>query len=210
VIFLSRALFPTNYLFSSLYKIIFLAPLFYRLIIEKRTFRKALAKHFSLNVLKKYFGLMALYGIGFAFIFVLTFFILEKYLDFQIIVSKLQEAASINLGNLIFIGIYIIFVNSLLEEFFWRGFLFKHLRESIKPWMAYALTGIAFSFYHIMFYYNWFNVVFLIIATLGLAAYATAMNLIFQKYKDLFSCWLVHGIADMAMIFVAFQVFNTI
>ena len=210
IIFLSRLLFPANYFFSSIYKIIYLSPLLFRIYIEKKTLKKSLFENFSLKNFKKNILSTIIIGAFLATFYISSFVVLNKFLDLQIIIDKLQVLISLNLINLIFIGIYIISINSLLEEYFWRGFLFNNLEKLIKPWMAYTLTGIAFSFHHVMFYYNWFNLTFFLIVTIGLAIYAIIMNFIFQRNKDLFSCWLAHGMVDVVQIFIAFKIFSLI
>lgn len=210
IIFLSRNLFSANYVFSSIYKIIFLFPLVFGFFIEKKSIRKALFENFSFKTFRKNLFFSLLIGICLAGIYISGFLVFRNLIDTQIIAVKLTELISINLSNLIFIGVYIILANSLLEEYFWRGFMFKRLNDLINPKLAYIITGLAFSFHHIMFYYNWFSLPVFIAVTLGLTVYSMIMNLIFQKYNDLFSCWLVHGIADVAQIFIAFKVFNLI
>ncbi len=207
IILLSRYLFNANYLFSSIYKLIFLFPIIYAVYIERKTLKKSLTENFSFNTFKKNILLLTLIGITLAGIYLISFFIFQNYIDLQSIVSKLQETASINTTNIIFIGLYIIILNSLLEEYFWRGFLFNKLNK-INPIIAYITTGIAFSFHHVMFYYNWFNITFFIIVTLGLTVYAIIMNYIFYKTKDLFSCWYVHIFADIVQIFIGLKIFG--
>ncbi len=149
-------------------------------------------------------------GIFLALIYFLAFLAFKDFISLGEITSGLKDSISLNTTNLIFIGAYIIFINSLLEEYFWRGFVFKKLFSSIKPLQAYLFSGIAFSFHHVMFYYNWFSPLFFILVTLGLVFYAMIMNFIFQKYKDLFSCWFIHIFADIAQIGIGFFIFMNV
>lgn len=209
LLLLSRNFLPTNYLFSSLYKITFLFPLFYYIVIEKKSFKKIYQEQFSLTTFKKIWKNMLLLGIIAAIFYLGAFFILKGFLDHSLITERLQTFASINTTNILFIGIYIILINSLLEEFFWRGFLFKKLKENVGK-SGYLISGLAFSFHHVMFYYNWFTLPFFLIVTAGLTLYAICMNLIYNKYKDLYSCWLIHGITDTAQILIALMIFGII
>ncbi|HII14043.1 MAG TPA: CPBP family intramembrane metalloprotease, partial [Nanoarchaeota archaeon] len=199
---LSRLFLPTNYLFSSLYKLIFLFPLFYYIYIEKKSLKNIYQENFSFKTVKNTWKKMCILGLGIALIYITTFFLLKGFVDISSIIQKLELVATINTTNIIFIGAYIIFINSLLEEFFWRGFIFKKMKENIGN-KAYIITGLAFSLHHMMFYYNWFTLPFFLIVTVGLSAYAILMNFIFDRYKDLYSCWLVHALADTAQIGIA-------
>jgi membrane protease YdiL (CAAX protease family) len=177
---------------------------------EKKKLKQSLTENFHFIIFKKNIGKLTLLGIFLASIYLASFFIFRNFLDLATITEKLKDLININLTNLIFIGLYIIILNSVLEEYFWRGFLFKHLKNLIKPWQAYLITGLAFSFHHVMFYYNWFNLGFFLLATFGLTAYALIVNYVFHKYQDLFSCWYVHMFADVAQIFIAFKIFGII
>lgn len=210
LILLSRSLFEASYFTSSVYKLVFLFPVFYRVFIEKKEFKVSIFEHFLFPVFKK--RIFSSLGIGaiFILIYVGAFYFFREYLDLQNVVDQLRQMADINVKNILFIGMYIILINSLLEEFFWRGFLFDKLRYQVRQWIAYLLTGIAFSFHHMVFYYNWFDLKYLIIITVGLSIYAMIMNFIFSKTKDLYTCWLIHGCADVAQIFIALKLFNLI
>ena len=207
VIFFSRQMLPNNYLASSIYKLIFLFPIFYRVYVEKKVFRKSVSENFSTANCRKNFPLTISVGGILTLIYLSSFFLFRDYLDLDGIASKLQSAVSLNINNLIFIGLYIVLINSLLEEFFWRGFIFVKLEQVMKSWQAHAISGLAFSLHHIMFYYSWFDSTIFLLVTLGLVGYAIIMNFVFKKCRDLFSCWLVHVMVDVVQIFIAFQCF---
>ena len=209
LLLLSRYFLPSNYLFSSLYKVTFLFPFFYYLILEKKTFKQIYKENLSTKTFKQNWKKMALIGISLAVIYLGTFFFLKGFLDLSTVIEKLQALASINTTNIIFIGIYIIVINSFLEELFWRAFLFKKMKENIGN-ASYFITGLAFSFHHIMFYYDWFTLPFFLLVTIGLSIYAIIMNYLFNKYQDLYSCWFVHAIVDTTQIFIALIIFGII
>ena len=52
-----------------------------------------------------------------------------KFFDFSNVVSSLSKNAGVTINNFIFVAVYISFINSLLEEFFFRGFAFLKLKE---------------------------------------------------------------------------------
>lgn len=208
IILLSRQFLPNNYFFSSLYKLVFLSPIIFAMWSEKKKFKQSLTENFHFTVFKKNIGKLTLLGIFLASLYLASFFIFKNFLDLATITERLKTLININFTNLIFIGLYIIILNSVLEEYFWRGFLFNKLKNLIKPWQAYLITSLAFSFHHVMFYYNWFNLGFFLLVTFGLTAYALIVNYVFHKYSDLFSCWYVHIFADVAQIFIAFKIFG--
>ena len=208
IIFLIRQFLQPNYIISSLYKIIFLAPIIYHIFIYKKTLKQAISENFSFKRFKKNLMSIVIIGFIFALIYLLAFLFFKNYLELETIVTGLGQLASININNIILIGLYIIIFNSLLEEFFWRGLIFKELGKLMKPYKVHTLTGIGFSLHHMVFYYNWFGLALLALVTLGLIFYSISLNFVFRKYKDLFACWLVHASVDIIQIYIALNIFG--
>lgn len=210
LIVLSHTFFPSNYFFSSIYKIIFLAPLFFNIYVEKKSFKQALLKDFSFSDFRRNFFRMFIVGFILSIVYLSGFFIFKDFIDFKLITEKINELATINLNNIVFIGLYIIIFNSILEEYFWRSFIFAELHKTIRPSLAYIISAVAFSFHHVVFFYSWFTPIFFILITVGLITYALIMNFIWNKYRELFSCWLPHAMVDIVQVFIAWQVFSLI
>jgi len=208
MLFLVQKLFPPNFLISSSYKIIFLIPFFYRKLGLEKSVKAALLEGFCWKKFKEKLGVTLLLGLGLSGVYLAAFGIFKSYLNLETIAAGLGNTAGTSAKNIVFIGLYIIVFNSVLEEYFWRGFVFKELKSLIKPWIAYGLTGVAFSLHHIMFYYNWFTLSFFMLATIGLIIFAVLMNLFFAKFQDLFSCWLIHGLVDTVQIYIGLKVFG--
>lgn len=190
------------------YKIVFVVPIFYRMFIDKKTFKQSILENFSFQRFKKNIKVAFGFGIVLTLIYAIAYYVFRGFLNFNIISTELNNLASINTTNIIFLGIYIIVLNSVFEEYFWRGFVFNELRTLIKPWVAYTFTGIAFSLHHVMFYLGWFNIGLFVLVTVGLIGFAIIMNFFFEKYKDLLSCWLIHIFVDCVQIFIGLKIFG--
>ena len=154
----------------------------------------------SFSHFKKYISHALGWGLLFSAFYFCAFFLLKNFLSFETIVAQLHQFASITPQNILFIGLYIIVVNSLLEEFFWRGFFFREMHDLHGLVFAYFITGAGFSLYHVTFFYQWFSLSFVLLAAFGLFVYSSFMCMLFQKYKDLFTCWLIHAIVDVVQI----------
>ena len=197
-----------SYFFSSLYKVVFLFPFLYFSLFEIRSFRIKVFSGFSVLQFKKHFLSAFLWGISFSAIYAFAFFLFRPLLSGDVITSALNSFAAITSSNILLIGLYIIFVNSLLEEFFWRGFFFVEVSSLYGKVLGYIFTGIGFSLYHIAFFYSWFSLPFVLLAALGLFCYSLFMCFLFERYKDLFTCWFIHGLVDIVQIFIALYLFG--
>lgn len=209
-ILFSHQFLPNNYFFSSLYKLIFLTPILYRVYSERKSLKKALTQDFKLKTLKKNFSKLLALGLILSFIYFGAFYLFQSYLPLEYIKERLNGDINLNLSNLFLIGSYVIILNSLLEEYFWRSFIFHELHQRLNLKFAYFISALAFSFHHIMFYYDWFSPLFFLLVTLGLTIYSLLMNHLFVKAKDLFSCWLVHAMVDVIQITIGYLIFTNI
>ena len=78
---------------------------------------------------KKNFAMSLLGGLA-VFVFILAaFFIFRNVFDFSKVAVTLEESIGVSRRNLLFVGIYISLVNSLLEEYFFRGVAFLTLKR---------------------------------------------------------------------------------
>lgn len=67
-----------------------------------------------------------------------------------------MEARHINEKTFTIIFLYIMFGNSLLEEYFFRGIIYYQASQISKPF-AYLLSALMFSLYHIVIFSTWFS-----------------------------------------------------
>lgn len=151
-----------------------------------------------------FIGLMVYAIIMFAYL------ILKNFIDLENIKRILDNNLNVNRDNFIFISIYISFVNSLLEEFFFRGFLFLNLNKLILSKYAYIVSSLAFAIYHVAIMANWFNVGLFIIAMTGLFVGGLIFNYLNDKGSNIYGSWLVHMMANFAINTVGFIMFGII
>ena len=92
------------------------------------------------------------------------YFLLCRFLDFSAIAGQLSQNAGVKKENFLYVSIYISFVNSLLEEFFFRGFGFLNLKPCMGRKSAYFWSAGLFAIYHVAMMIGWFDLwVFLLI-----------------------------------------------
>ena len=131
------------------------------------------------------------------------YFLLSPLFDFSKIAGSLSENAGVDRSNFLPVSLYISFVNSLLEEFFFRGFLFSNLKSLSRPF-AYGFSSLAFSLYHVAMMLGWFSPLLFALVLVGLAAGGVIFNLLNEKLQTVFGSWLVHMFANFAINTIGF------
>ncbi len=196
-----------SYFILSIYKIVYLVPPLFRSYFYKLSIEESVKIGFSGANFRKYWKKAVLWGILFSTVYALGFLFLKNYIPIAGIATSLGEH-NITARNIVFIGIFTIVVNALLEEFFWRGFVYNELKKQKGKVLAYLITAIGFSLYHAVYFYAWLSVPLLLIALSGLLCYSFFMCFLFDKYKDLFTCWLIHALVDIVQISIGLYLFG--
>lgn len=165
------------------------------------------------NVLKpnkKGFKTALMLAIPLYFLILGAYLLLKNVFDFSAITTALTGDVGVNRDNFIFVALYISFVNSLLEEFFFRGFIFLGLKKIIELRFAHIISAFLFSVYHIAIMSGWFSIPIFILSMAGLFAGGIIFNLLNSKFNNIYISWLVHMFANFAINTIGLSLFGII
>lgn len=196
------------YLIKSIIKIVLflVIPMIY-FILNKEN-HKYLKKLFFPK--KKDLLLAMLLGVTVYVVIMGAYFILHSYIDLETIKESLTSGTGITAQNFVYVAIYISFLNSLLEEFFFRGFAFLILKQETSRKFAYIFSSVMFAIYHVGMTSGWFNVFIYALAMLGLFVGACVFDFLNEKCENIYPSWMVHMCANFAINTVGFILFGII
>lgn len=149
-------------------------------------------------------------GLGVYTVILGGYFFLKDFIDFSAIAENLTASAGVSAKNFIFVSIYISFINSLLEEFFFRGFAFITLKNIYSERFAYIFSAAFFAIYHIGMTSGWFNIGIFVLALIGLFVGGCIFNYLNSKSGNIYISWIVHMFANFAINTVGFIMFGII
>lgn len=133
-----------------------------------------------------------------------TYLITKKVYDFKPIAGMLENGIVITKGTFLLASFYIAFINSLLEEFFFRGFSFLLFSSFAGRKLAYVFSSVMFAAYHIAIIIGWFSWTMFVLVMAGLAAGAVIFNYIDERYGNIYCSWMVHMFANFAINTIGF------
>ena len=136
--------------------------------------------------------------------FIIVFLLFRGFLDLGSIRQSLMTKEGLTRGNCIFIFIYIIVINSFLEEMFFRGFVYSVSESSFGKKGAYIISALLFAFYHIGIVSGWMSAFLLIMCIAGLAIIGAVLQYISVRCESIAISWLIHGCANLAINTVGF------
>ncbi len=136
-----------------------------------------------------------------------AYWIFKDVFDFSALTGSLNETTGVNKSNFIWVAIYISFVNSLLEEFFFRGFSFITLKKLTSRRFAYVFSSMVFALYHIAMMIGWFGLPVILISLVGLFIGGMIFNRFDEKRENIYLSWLIHMFANFATNTIGFILF---
>ena len=157
---------------------------------------------------RKQFIRSLILGVSTFILIVGGYFILTTYIDLSQIKKLLYKSEDINKNNFFNVAVYIAFLNSLLEEFFFRGFLFLSLKKTTTRRVAYLVSALAFAIYHIGIMADWYNLGIFFLVLIALFESGLIFNYFNEKNKNIYSSWLIHMFANFALNTIGLMIFG--
>ncbi len=149
-----------------------------------------------------------LLGVGVYAVVVGAYFAFRGIFDFSALTSSLTSTTGVNKNNFIFVAVYISFANSLLEEFFFRGFAFLTLKGVSNRVLAYVVSSTFFAVYHIAMMIGWFAWPVILLSMIGLFVGGVIFDFMNEKYNNIYLSWLIHMFANFATNTIGFILFS--
>ncbi len=198
---------PPYFIKSAVKIVLFLAvPLIYFIFHKSRI---ATLKYLFIPKRKDFLISLCL-GIAVFCVILGAYFAFRGVFDFSGITNQLTGDIGVNKDNFIFVALYISFVNSLLEEVFFRGFAFLSLKDKLPKWAAYLFSAGLFAFYHAGMTSGWFNPLLYVLMMAGLFIGGCIFNFLNEKCGNIYPSWLVHMFANFGINTVGCILFGII
>lgn len=143
-----------------------------------------------------------LLGITVYIVILLSYFFTKNIIDFSNVTSNLTNGMGITANNFIYVSLYIAFMNSFLEEFFFRGYGFIILKKYTTRKFAYIFSPLIFAIYHIGMLndiFRQFSISILLLIFLGLIIGGYIFNYLNEADENIYSSWFVHMFANFAI-----------
>jgi membrane protease YdiL (CAAX protease family) len=123
----------------------------------------------------------------------------------QAVARKIHGFGVQGLAAYVVLAAFYCGAHSLLEEYYWRWFVFGQLRRLI-PWRAAALvSGIGFAGHHVLVLLVYFQWPAAVAGSLAVMAGGVVWAWIYQRSGSLWGPWLSHLLVDTAIFTVGYH-----
>lgn len=164
-----------------------------------------LNQQFSIKIKRTELRLVIFWSILVFLVIFVAYFILSSFINIEAISSDFSDRLKISNKALIITGLYTIIINSIIEEYFFRGFIFQGLLK--QGWIkgAYFFSSILFAIYHVSIFKTWFNMSLMFVMLVGLFAGGLIFSFFVKKTESILASWFIHLSADLAIVIIGFK-----
>lgn len=122
--------------------------------------------------------------------------------------KKLTEFGLATPALYLVFGVFVSLPHALLEEYYWRWFVYGRLRKHVSVKTAMLLSSLGFMAHHVIVLavylpgYFWIGVVPL---SLCIAAGGAFWAWLYERYGTIYSAWISHSLIDMAIFVIGYD-----
>jgi membrane protease YdiL (CAAX protease family) len=149
-----------------------------------------------------------LLGIGVYVFIIVAYYTTGRLFDFSQVADAITGSSGVDKKEFVWVALYISIVNSLLEEFFFRGIGFLLLSRFTTRRVAYVFSAAAFSLYHVAIMSSWFSFYLFLLLLVSLFVAGLLFDWLNEKSRTIYPSWLVHMCANFAINTIGFILFG--
>jgi membrane protease YdiL (CAAX protease family) len=139
-------------------------------------------------------------GAGISLLILLAYALVgQRLFDSAFFAGKMNQ---IGLGRLpVYIGgaAYWILVNSVLEEYVWRWFVYTKCETLVRPATAVALAAVFFTLHHFIALQAFCSVPLAVACSLGVFLGGAVWSFMYMRYRSIWPGYLSHAIVDVCV-----------
>jgi len=125
----------------------------------------------------------------------------------RMIFNRLQHLDQATPARYLGLAIFICVPHALLEEYYWRWFVFGWLRRSVPMWAAILLSSIGFMLHHVVILSVYFPGNFWTLAlplSLCVAVGGGVWAWLYDRTGTIYAGWLSHCLIDSAIVILGY------
>ena len=145
---------------------------------------------------------------GLIFIAVLAFYGLfaKHSIDGAELLNRAQQVFPINQPLFWVSGIYVSFINSLIEEYVWRYFIYRRCEELMSTRSAVLLTALFFTLHHTIGLGYFVEPHMVVLGSLGVFIAGVIWSECYRRYRSIWNSYFSHIMADLALYIITWKI----
>jgi membrane protease YdiL (CAAX protease family) len=153
------------------------------------------------------FGIGAALGLVISIVIFAAYAIAQKLgaIDASLVADRAAKTGLNTLGIYLLGALYWITLNSVLEEYVWRWFVFRKCEVLIGGKAGVIVAALGFTAHHVIALAAQFNWPITLLASLGVFIGGATWNWLYLRYRSIWPGYLSHAIVDVAIFILGYR-----
>jgi membrane protease YdiL (CAAX protease family) len=134
-----------------------------------------------------------------------SYFLVGHWVDTDLVSNKAAEVGLSSPMIYLLGALYWCTVNSLLEEYVWRWFVFTRCEDLMPKLYAVIASGLFFTIHHVIALTAYFDWRITILGSLGVFIGGATWSWIYLKYRNIYAAYLSHVFADVIIFWIGYK-----
>lgn len=131
--------------------------------------------------------------------------IARPMIDFGSLRTLMTDTGIQTVNQYLMLVLYLTFINSLIEEYVFRWFLFEQLSRLISPLLAVGASGLIFMGHHTLVLTAYIPWQFNLLASLGVLTGGLLWSWLYYRYDRVWPAYLSHIGADIGVFVIGYD-----
>ncbi len=154
---------------------------------------------------RKGMGAAVITGIAIFLLIGLGYFLFGHWIDPEHVSENAIEAGLSSPSLYILLAVYWCTINSLLEEYVWRWFVFTRCEALMPKWPAVVASGLFFTIHHIIALSAYFDWRITVIGSIGVFIGGATWSWIYLTYRNIYAAYVSHVFADIVIFAIGYK-----
>ncbi|MEM8783531.1 MAG: CPBP family intramembrane glutamic endopeptidase [Planctomycetota bacterium] len=138
----------------------------------------------------------------------------HAWTDPTVMLEKVRQFGLDRIGLYLLGALYWCTINSMLEEYFWRWFVYERLRDvlptslrgkAVGVGLAVFVCGLLFTAHHVVALSVYFDAKTTALASLGVFIGGVTWSWLYAKAKNIYAAYVSHVWADVIIFWIGWQ-----
>jgi membrane protease YdiL (CAAX protease family) len=108
-------------------------------------------------------------------------------------------------GKFLLVATFITVMHSAMEEYYWRWFVYGHLRQMVGHWPGHIIAALAFTGHHVVLMAQLFPLPLALFLSMLVAIGGLIWTLMYEWHGSVLGCWLSHLVVDAFLMIVGYR-----
>jgi len=145
------------------------------------------------------------WSIPFTFVLFITYGLIRGTLIPPSAKHQVMELGIASPVNFLIFASAMSLVNSLMEEYVWRWFVFSKLKVLVGVWPAIVLSAFFFTVHHVIIVWNFGSLWLVFLGSISIFTGGIIWAWLYNKYNSIWPGWICHVAADTAIMWITWR-----